>query len=41
MDFQQVVEEEIEKTRRLCSNVTISLSSYAVIDEDDCLVTGT
>jgi len=34
-DFQQVVEAEIEKTWRLCSGVTISSSSYSIIDEDD------
>ena len=34
-NFQQVVEDEIEKTWRLCSGVTISSSSYSIIDEDD------
>lgn len=34
-DFQKVVEDEIEKTWRLCSRVAISSSSYSVIDEDD------
>ncbi|MCK4703013.1 hypothetical protein KAT55_06625 [Candidatus Bathyarchaeota archaeon] len=33
--FSQVVEAEIEKTWRLYSGVTVSSSSYGIIDEDD------
>jgi len=39
--FLQVVEAETEKIWRLCSRVTVSSSSYRVIDEDDRSVAAT